>query len=481
MNMMLFKAHYGFHHHLKDAQQKKANTKVAILRHSIAYKHSSKWSKLRPTICSFVNNYIYLLEQHSDETVVECGLKCLSKLIPFIVPLQALVKKVLRCLLQTWSSSKNENVVILAFLRIRQLAVDSHQSFAEYIMKSAYLSYVRNSKFSNSETVKRVSIMKQCVVELYTLDLKSAYQCAFIYIRQLGVHVRNALKDKSKQALKQVCNFQFLSSVRLWASMIANSKSNELQPLCFPLVQIIVSCIRLSYSSCFFPFRLHCIELLVFLESSTNDIIIPVLPLILDMLKNSNIDSHEKRSVNMKIPEFEVFMKASLIQIRSNSFKDMVIMKSLKLMESHLSMYKDFLAFSEISHVAFSSLKKMQRKLKTPRWRQLVKALIFRIEKWMYRANALVKSMHYSPSDIEKPITFGVCMPKVQLHSEPNVKEDNQSSLFEKRYLVEAEHQEHSRQQAATKYAENSMDDNEALFGAALNVRTTDDIVLDIR
>ena len=34
---------------------------------------------------------------------------------------------------------------------------------------------------------------------------------------------------------------------------------------------------------------------------------------------------------------------------------------------------------------------------------------------------------------------------------------------------------------AATKYAENSMDDNEALFGAALNVRTTDDIVLDIR
>ena len=72
-------------------------------------------------------------------------------------------------------------------------------------------------------------------------------------------------------------------------------------------------------------------------------------------------------------------------------------------------------------------------------------------------------------------------MPKVQLHSEPNVKEDNQSSLFEKRYLVGAEHQENSTQQGATKYAENSTDDNEAFFGAALNVRTTDDIVLDIR
>ena len=49
-------------------------------------------------------------------------------------------------------------------------------------MKNLYLSYVRNSKLSGSGDVRKISIMRRCVIELYKLDLKSAYQCAFVYI-----------------------------------------------------------------------------------------------------------------------------------------------------------------------------------------------------------------------------------------------------------------------------------------------------------
>lgn len=413
MNIMLFRAHEVFHFHLKDALQKmkfcqvKRNAVDDFPHCSIKYKHSSSWSKLRPLIRSFIYSYICMIEKQTDERIIICALKCLNKLVPFVLPLEALSKKLLRCVLQIWSSSKNEDIVLVSFLRIRQLARDSHHSFIDYIMKNVYLSYVRNSKFLNNETIKRVSTMRNCIINLYNLNLKSAYQCAFIYIRQLGVHVRNALKDKTRDSFSQLFNFQFLNSVRLWVYMIVYSKRKELQPLCFPLVQIIISCIRLSSSSFYFPFRLHCVELLVMLESSFNKIMIPVLPLLLDILDDGIMNRHQTNSVNKKIPELDLMIKVAPSQAETSIFKDRVVSKTLQLMESHFSLYKGFLAFPEMVYGAILTLKKIQRRLKIPRWRQKVKALIFRLEKWNSVAKSMVKNFQYSPADVNKPFRFG--------------------------------------------------------------------------
>ena len=429
MNVMLFKTHEGFAFHLKDALLKKMrfsqkrNVGATMNRNIVNYKHSAKWSKLRPLICSFVINYIYMMENHSDENVLLCALKCLSQYIPFLVSLQSLKRKVLRCLLKIWSNNKNENIVILAFIRIRQLATTSEQSFTENIMKNLYLSYVRNSKFSGSGDVRKISIMRRCVIELYKLDLKSASQCAFVYIRQLGVHVRNALKDKSKDSWNQVYNSQYLNSLRLWVTMIAYSKTEELRPLCFPLVQIVLSSIRLSSSACFFPFRLHCVELLVLLESSY-DITIPVIPLLLELLDDSNIHSNKNHIASLKLPDLESLVKATPAQTRSRQFKDMILIKAFEILESHFALYKTFSAFPEMSYVPICSLKKLQRKLRTPRWRQMVKALIFRLEKWSLGA----KSLRYAQFNIDKSIRCGSGL--TQIKCDQKTKTEKQFELF---------------------------------------------------
>ena len=41
-----------------------------------------------------------------------------------------------------------------------------------------------------------------CRVELYSLDLSLAYQLAFTYIRQLAIHLRNAILNKTKESHK---------------------------------------------------------------------------------------------------------------------------------------------------------------------------------------------------------------------------------------------------------------------------------------
>jgi hypothetical protein len=43
-----------------------------------------------------------------------------------------------------------------------------------------------------------VSLMWNCVAELYGLDLKLSYQHAFVYIRQLAIHLRTAIINKTK-------------------------------------------------------------------------------------------------------------------------------------------------------------------------------------------------------------------------------------------------------------------------------------------
>ena len=52
------------------------------------------------------------------------------------------------------------------------------------------------------------------MAELYSLDLRMSYEHAFVYIRQLAIHLRNAMTLKKKDAYVHVYNMQFLSCLR---------------------------------------------------------------------------------------------------------------------------------------------------------------------------------------------------------------------------------------------------------------------------
>lgn len=101
-----------------------------------------------------------------------------------------------------------------------------------------------------------INFMRNCVVEIYGLNFQSSYQHAFVYIRQLAIHLRNGIIAKTKDSQASVYNWQFIHSLRAWTSILSTycEKNNELElgenplkPLVYPLVQIILGTIRFIF------------------------------------------------------------------------------------------------------------------------------------------------------------------------------------------------------------------------------------------
>ena len=64
--------------------------------------------------------------------------------------------------------------------------------------QKAYLAYVKNCAFTSAQSWPHIHLMRRSLVELYSIDPAVSYQRAFLYIRQLAIHLRNAKLDKKK-------------------------------------------------------------------------------------------------------------------------------------------------------------------------------------------------------------------------------------------------------------------------------------------
>lgn len=74
------------------------------------------------------------------------------------------------------------------------------------------MNFVKNAKFMSPKTKPVITFMQNSLVEIFSLDENPSYQYGFVYIRQLAIHLRNAILQKKKVQNDVFPSFESLSS-----------------------------------------------------------------------------------------------------------------------------------------------------------------------------------------------------------------------------------------------------------------------------
>jgi nucleolar complex protein 2 len=275
---------------------------------------SIRWSQLKFSIQSFFKATLHLISEAKETKLLRFIVKSLSHYIPYLSAFPRLAKAVLKTMTSLWSSTSDstsdyQSVRLNAFLRIRQMALTEPFPFIENCLKATYLAYAKCAKFANAATVTSLlptlTFMGNCVVELYSLDYASSYQHAFVYIRQLALHLRTALQKKTPESFRVVYCWQYMHCLKLWTAVLAatcgrpsDANSDDetalMRSLVYPLVEIIFGVVRLIPTTRHLPLRLHCVRYLQQLAAAS-EMFIPTTSILLDVFDLKEVTMTPKR------------------------------------------------------------------------------------------------------------------------------------------------------------------------------------------
>jgi nucleolar complex protein 2 len=327
MVMSLTRCHEEFHYHLlgkgagvasEDDIDEESDSNDSLDKPIYPKKlvRAKRWTEVKPILQSFLKSTLHLLSEAKDPDLLTFILKALADYLPYLTPFPRIAQGYLKSLTGLWSapldSSEDYQVVRLnAFLRIRQLALTQPFPFIEDCLKKTYLAYANRAKFATSASVTSLlptlTFMGNCVVELYSLDYHSSYQHAFVYIRQLALHLRTALMKKTAEALQAVYCWQYMHCLKLWVAVLTATCKQSLEAdgpraeevdlmrsLIFPLTEIILGVARLVPTTRHLPLRLHCVRYLQQL-AATAELFIPTTSILLDVLDLKEIHMKPKK------------------------------------------------------------------------------------------------------------------------------------------------------------------------------------------
>lgn len=337
-----------------------------------------RWKKVKPLLKLYLMDLLKFLGSVSSPQIVAVLLKHLHQLSVFIPYFTRLRRPLLKRLVSLWGSGE-ETVRVVAFLCLLKITTNQQQALLEQVLKMMYLMYVRNCKFVSPSTLPSIQFMRQSLAEIFALDEAASYQHIFLYVRQLAIHLRTAITLHKKESIQAVYNWQFVQSLHLWTEVLgATANRPHLQPLLYPLVQVIIGTIKLVPTAQYYPLRFHCVQMLIQLSKQTGTFI-PVLPFILEALSGFNFNRPHKK-VSMKPQDFTCILRLSKSQLQENGFKDAVVEKIYQQLLEYLASESHTVSFPDTVVATVIQLKKFIKECKSPSLSRKLKQALDKIE-----------------------------------------------------------------------------------------------------
>ncbi|XP_031094669.1 nucleolar complex protein 2 homolog [Ipomoea triloba] len=356
-----------------------------------------KWKNFQNLVKSYLGNALHVLNQMTDTEMISFTLRRLRYSSILLAAFPVLLRKYIKVLLHFWGTGGGA-LPVFSFLFLRDLCVQLSSDCIDDCIKGMYKAYVLNCQFVNPTKLQHIQFLGNCFIELLRLDLPTAYQHAFVFIRQLAMVLRKALDSKTKESFRKVYEWKYINCLELWTGAICTyCLEADFRPLAYPLTQIISGAARLVPSARYFPLRLRCVKMLNRIAVSTGSFI-PVSLLLLDMLEMKELHKPATGGVG-KAVDLSCVIKVTKPTLKTRAFQEACVFSVVEELAEHLAQWSYSVAFSELSFVPAVRLRSFCKSTKVERFRREIRQFIRQVEANSEFTNKKRMTVTFLPND----------------------------------------------------------------------------------